>query len=114
MLPNKILGIRDPFAMKYYDKTTMNNPFSGHCEGLHLGVEVRRVPSDDPVTEHDWVTTQWSYFGNGREEPMEGCCGLPVLDEDGFAVSFFRFLDSFGFAVGVAASTLERWGYSAV
>lgn len=93
VLPQKVSGIRDPLSMRLYDEATVNNPFSGHCEGLHLGAEMRKVPSNDPVVEHDWVTMQWAYFGNGREEPMEGCGGSPVLDEDGNAVSFFRFLD---------------------
>lgn len=45
---------------------------------------------------------------------MEGSCGSPVLDEEGNVVSFFRFLKLNGWAVGMAASTLETWGYKAV
>jgi hypothetical protein len=73
-----------------------------------------RVPSDEPVVEHHWVTSEWGFCGNGREDPMAGSCGSPVLDEDGYVAGFFRFVDSSGLAVRVAATTLQTWGYKAV
>ena len=109
--PQKIGGILDPIDMRSYDEVTMNNPFSGYCIGVHIGVQQTKVPSDDPVAEHRWITNEWTYFGNGLDEPMDGCCGSPVLDQSGNVVSFFRFLTASGMAVGVAASTLEAWGY---
>lgn len=112
--PQIIRGIKNLFMMKRYDKVTMNNPFSGHCVGVHLGIEKGRVPSDENVLEHEWVTNEWSYFGNTGNEPMEGSCGSPILDEEGNVVSFFRFLNTKGWAVGIAASTLEIRGYKAV
>lgn len=92
----------------------MNNPFSGYCIGVHVRVQQSKVPSDDPVVDHTWVTNEWTYFGNGCDGPMDGCCGSPDLDENGSAVSFFLFLTPFGFAVGAAASTLETVGYKVV
>lgn len=124
ILPQKITGIRDPFSIRKYDEVTMYNPFSsGYCiVGVHIGVQLSRVlvsSDDDPVVDrHSWVTNEWSYWGNGRDddddEPtMDG--GSPVLDEDGKVVSFFRgLMSSSGFAVGVAASMLESWGYTLV
>ncbi len=44
---------------------------------------------------------------------MESSYVSPVLDEEGNVVSFFGFLKTNGWAVVVAASTLN-WGYKAV
>ncbi|MCJ1260733.1 hypothetical protein MMC22_000595 [Lobaria immixta] len=110
--PQHIQGIKNPYQMRRFDTITMNSPFTGYCEGLYMGTGKLRVPADDPVVLHNWVTTSWTYFGNGRDEPMEGCCGSPLLDEDGFVVSFFRFLNRSGLGVGIAATTLETWGYT--
>ena len=112
--PEKIQGIRSAFTMRRFDEVSINNPFSGYCVGLHLGVEKTRMPVDENGLEHKRVTNEWSYFGNARNEPMEGSCGSPILDEEGNVVSFFRFLGSTGLAVGIAASTLKTWGYKAV
>lgn len=109
--PQKICGILDPIDIRTYDEVTMNNPFSGYCIGVHIGVQQTKVPSDDPAAEHRWITHEWTYFGNGLDEPMDGCCGSPILDQSGNVVSFFRFLTASGMGVGVAASTLEAWGY---
>lgn len=100
--------------MRRHNIVSMDNPFSGHCSGVHLGIKKERVRSDENVLEHKWVTNEWSYFGNAGDEPMEGSCGSPVLDEEGNVVSFLIFLKTNGWAVGVAASTLEIWGYKAV
>ena len=99
--------------MRRYDKVSMNNPFSGYCVGIHLGIEKGRVPSDENVLEHKWVTNEWYYFGNTGDEPMESSYVSPVLDEEGSVVSFFGFLKTSGWAVVVAASTLN-WGYKTV
>lgn len=109
--PQKVGGILDPIDMRAYDEVTMNNPFLGFCIGVHIRVQLTKVPSDDPVTEHCWITNEWTYFGNGVDEPVDGCCGAPVLDQSGNVVGFFRFLTASGMAVVVAASTLEVWGY---
>lgn len=100
--------------MRRYDEVSMNNPFSGYCLGVHIGVQRSKIPSDDPLAKPDWVTNGWTYFGNQLDEPMDGCCGSPVLDQNGNVDSFFRFLTTSGLAVGVAASTLETWGYHVV
>ncbi|MCJ1343623.1 hypothetical protein MMC31_001819 [Peltigera leucophlebia] len=110
ILPQKICGIKDPFSVRKYDEVSMNNPFSGYSTGVHVGVQQSKVPSDDPLVDHTWVTNQWTYIGNGHDEPMDGWCGSPVLDENGNVVSLIRFLTPSGFAVGDAASTLELGG----
>lgn len=65
-------------------------PFTGFCEGLHMGIGMSRVPTNNPVVVHSWVTTACSYFGNGHDEHVEVSCGSAVLDKNGFIVSFFR------------------------
>jgi hypothetical protein len=107
----RVHRIRDAFTIKRGDFVTMNSPFSGYCIGMHMGTEKKKVPSDDPVVPHIWITSAWSYFGNGIEEPMNGCCGAAILDDDGLVISFFRFVTSLGFGIGAAASTLSKWGY---
>lgn len=80
ILPQTIKAIIDPLDLHSYDEVTMNNPFSGFCIGVHIGVQRTKIPSDDPVAERRWVTSDWSYFGNGLDRPMDGCCGSPILD----------------------------------
>ena len=108
-----IAGVRDPYTMRNCDPISMNNPFSGYRDGLHVGVEMKKVPSDEAVYPHDWVTNQWLYVGNDGVGPTEGSCGSAVLDENGRVISFFRFVARAqpGFAVGVAATTLSPFGY---
>ena len=108
-----IAGIRDPYKMRSCDPISMNSPFSGYRDGLHVGVEMKKAPSDEAIHPHDWVTNQWLYVGNDGAGPTEGSCGSAILDEDEEVVSFFRFATraQSGFAVGVAATTLSQFGY---
>lgn len=66
--PQKIQGIRSAFTMRRFDEVSINNPFSGYCVGLHLGVEKTRMPVDENGLEHKWVTNEWSYFGNAMNQ----------------------------------------------
>lgn len=108
--------IRDAMAMPFYEEITMNSPFSGFCTGLHIGTEVRPIPSDFPVVALKWCQSDWWYIGNGMDEPIGGTCGTFILDKGGKAVSFFKWLSVKrpGFATSVAASTLTDWGYNII
>ena len=108
-----IAGIQDPYKMRSCDLISMSNPFLGYRDGLHVGVEMKKVPSDGVVHPHNWVTNQWLYVSNDGAGPMEGSCGSAVLDGNGKVASFFCFVARAqpGFAVGVAATTLSQFGY---
>lgn len=112
----KVTGIRDAMKMPFYEEITMNSPFSGFCTGFHIGMEVRPIPSDFSVVPHKWCKSDWWYIGNGMDEPIGGTCGTVILDKEGKAVSFFKWLSvqKPGFANGVAASTLTNWGYNII
>lgn len=112
----KVTGIRDAMTMPFYEELTMNSPFSGYCTGFHIGMELRPIPSDEPVVPHKCCQSDWWYIGNGMDEPLGGTCGTVILDKEGKAVSFFKWLSvkKPGFATGVAASTLTNWGYNII
>lgn len=86
----------------------MDNPFLGWLGGLFVGDHFIRLPED----ENRWVKCHWLYLGNDIE-PTNGSCGSPILDKDGFVVSFFRFMtETFrGCGLGIAAGTLLEYGY---
>ena len=90
--------------MRKYDEVSINHPFSGHCVGVHIGIEKERVPSHGNGLEHKWATNVWSYLGNAPDESLEVSCGSPVLGEERNVVSFFGFLKPTGLAVGIAGS----------
>lgn len=109
----RVRGIRTT-PLRYYDLVSMNNPFSGYHDGSYVGRQLLRLPADEAKVKHYWVETHWLYLGNGVEK-MDGSCGCVIVDEDGNAVSFSRFLDDKypGCGLCVAASTLEKFGYHA-
>lgn len=109
----RVGGIKSIFDLRRYETVCMNNPFVGYREGIYIGTEMKRVPADEPAVPHRWVTNQWNYLGSDLEGSMQGSCGSAVLDADDKVVSFFRFVlkSQSGFGVGIAASTLERFGY---
>lgn len=67
--------------MRKYKVVSMNNSFSGHCLGIHLGIRKGRIPSNENGVKHKWVIYEWCYFGNGRDKSPEGSYLSPVLDE---------------------------------
>lgn len=98
----RIKGIRKT-DLRFGDIVTMDNPFLGWLGGLFVGDHFIRLPED----ENRWVKCHWLYLGNDIE-PTNGSCGSPILDKDGFVVSFFRFMtETFrGCGLGIAAGTL--------
>lgn len=84
------------------DNLTTNNPYTGFCEEIVVGVGALLEGSG---SDDKWIRHHWSVFEKGGE-PMPGCCGSAILDEQNRRVSFFRFLEVDGRAVSVAARVL--------
>lgn len=108
-----ITAIRDPGTLRLGDWVRINNPFCGLRDAVHMGVERRRLPSDEPVEKVLWVRQNWHWMGADQEVPSAGSCGSALVDDEGRLVSFFRFLreDFPGIGIGVAGSTLQEFGY---
>ncbi|KAL8734989.1 MAG: hypothetical protein Q9166_001114 [cf. Caloplaca sp. 2 TL-2023] len=106
----QITGINGgiPPNLHINDDLRMNNPFSGSCEGnvFAIGVMFKEEPN------LRYIRHQWNIFEN-MDEPVEGSCGTPILDDDGKVVSFFR-LKHPGSQLywAVSASELGKYGYT--
>ena len=106
----RIQEIRDAREMKESDALYMDNPFISFTEGMYVASRFQRVPVDEPVSKFQWVHQLWYWTGQGNQS-MDGSCGSVVTDDDARAACFFRFLTEKGFALGVAASELTRFGF---
>ena len=53
----------------------IDTPFNGRCEGILIKVEVRRIPTDEPADNMDYVVGAYGYFGNGADILVDGCGG---------------------------------------
>ena len=96
-----------PPHLQVYDALSMNNPFSGSCEGVTMALGATIAGEGDK----DYVTHEWSLFENG-DEPVDGSCGSPILDAEGKVVGLFRFkaADS-SLCLSVSAMELREYGY---
>lgn len=65
-----------------YDFIFMDTPFNGRCEGVLMKVDVLRVPTDEPAGEIQYVVGSFSYFGNGADTLLDGCCGGVIWNSD--------------------------------
>jgi hypothetical protein len=110
----QVRGIREAHSLRYGDVVSLNSPFSGFREAIHVATEKSRIRSDGDVDEHVWTTQNWQYFGSDEKEMRDGSCGSVILDDDGNACSFFRYVISAqpGFGVSIAASTLLAHGFT--
>jgi hypothetical protein len=96
-----------PPHLRIYDPITMENPFSGSCAGLVLGLGAK-IPEEG---DRDYVLHKWWIFENGNE-PVDGSCGSPILDSDGKVVGLFRFMkETSRHCLGVSAMELRAFGY---
>ena len=93
--------------MRSYDDVTMNNPFSGHCNGAVLATGARITGEGDKR----YVLHDWYVFENGQQA-ADGSCGSAVLDAQGGVAGMFRFKqqDS-GDCLCVAAVEMREFGY---
>lgn len=96
-----------PPHLRVYDPITMENPFSGSCEGCVLGMGAK-IPGEGGK---DYILHEWHIFENGNE-PLDGSCGSPILDSDGKVVGLFRFVTKTSLhCLGVSAMELRAFGY---
>jgi hypothetical protein len=57
------------------------------------------------------VAHVWSLFENG-DEPVDGSCGSPILNDEGKVVGLFRFkVANSNLCLSVSASELREYGY---
>ncbi|KAA6406532.1 MAG: hypothetical protein FRX48_09697 [Lasallia pustulata] len=96
-----------PPHLRVYDALSMNNPFSGSCEGVTMALGAIIAGEGDK----GYVAHEWSFFENG-DEPVDGSCGSPILDVEGKVVGLFRFkaADS-SLCLSVSAMELREFGY---
>jgi hypothetical protein len=96
-----------PPYLRSFDTISMNNPFSGDCEGLVFGLGAI-IPEDGP---HKHVEHQWIFLENG-DEPVGGSCGSPIIDANGQVVGLFRYkMPNSRDCFAVSAQTLRDNGY---
>lgn len=95
----------EPPHLRIGNHLSMNNPYSGFSEGMVIGFGAR---VEGFSSEARWIRHVWTYFENG-DEPINGSCGSPILDEHHRLVSFFRFLEADGHAVSVSAAVLREF-----
>lgn len=99
------------------DNLTMNNPYSGFCEGIVLGIGalVEGGFSKDKDKDKQWIRHQWCVFEEHGGKAIQGCAGSAILDDGNRLLSFFRFreqeLDDCAVVVGVSATVLRGFGY---
>jgi hypothetical protein len=96
-----------PPHLRAYDLITMDNPFSGSCQGFVLGLG-GIIPEEG---DKDYVLHEWLIFENGNEV-VDGSCGSPILNSDGEVVGLFRFKkENSNHCLGVSAMELRTFGY---
>lgn len=110
--PQQIKSLKKPNGLRVGDILSMENPFSGYCEGSVVDAVWMSIPEDEGEEALPWVIITSFYLGNGLEEPLEGSCGSPVLTKDGEVVGFFRFLAENGKGYCVSAEVLIDIGMS--
>ena len=97
-----------PPHLRNFDSISMDNPFSGNCEGTVLALGAR-VPEEENT---DFVRHEWYLLEKNGDEPIDGGCGCPILDSDGRVVGLFRFkLADSHECVAVSAMELRRFDY---
>lgn len=96
-----------PPHLRAYDFLTMNNPFSGNCEGVTMAFgAIIPEEGDKEYVEHEWL-----FLENGFE-PIAGSCGSPILDAEGKVVGLFSFQHTkSSLCLAVAAKELRGYGY---
>lgn len=102
-------GLAPGFAphTRTYDMLSMNNPFSGSCDGSILGVGLRLEGSNASYVLHEWLL-----LDNGEKAPIDGSCGSPVLDNQAGVVGLFRFKkNENNQCICVAATELRNFNY---
>lgn len=105
----KVAGISPgyPPHLRRYDVLEMDNPYSGYTEGTVIGVGLKLAGEGGT----NYIHHTWDLFENGNE-PVDGSCGCPVLDEQGLVVGLFRFkMEGGDGCLAVSAMELRRFNY---
>ena len=88
------------------DIISMDNPYSGFCEGQIIALGAKMADSGTRYIAHTWLILH-----NG-EEVMDESCGSAILDEQNKVVGFFRFKSNDGTdGFAVSATELREAGY---
>lgn len=96
-----------PPHLRAHDDVTMNNPYSGSCEGVIIGLGAK-IPEEG---DKEYVAHEWVEFENG-EEPFDGSCGSPIINAEGNVVGLFRFkMANSSLCLTVSATELREFGY---
>lgn len=106
-----LVGFKSSDDVRIGEKVVMDSPFSGRREGLVGRVEFRRAGPESPDHALHWVTTVWTYIGNGSDELAAGSCGSVLWNEDGEVVAIFGYADENGWAPGLSAVSLLDAGF---
>lgn len=96
-----------PPHLRRYDFISMNNPFVGHSEGTVIAVGLKLATEG----ESKFIRHTWNFFENGME-PLDRCCGCPILDQRGSIVGLFRFkITGEEGCLAISATELRQFGY---
>jgi hypothetical protein len=106
----KLSALRRPAGLHMRDILTMENSFSGYCEGMFVETIWKALHVDENRQVLPCVILSSFFMGNGGEEPVGGSCGCPVVTEDAAVVGLFRFLASNGKAYCVSPEVLLMMG----
>jgi hypothetical protein len=106
----QITSVRDYRDLRRMDNIWMNNPYTGLCDGQHIGMACRIEGYPEDTMRYKEI---FSMFENHvATEPIAGCCGSAIIHEDGQLVGFYHFLDDEGFSVAVSAEELTKRGFT--
>ena len=74
-------NLLDIAELRVGDSVFMDTPYNGHCEGITMKIDVRRLsPGGGPTADDtEYVVGTWTYFGNGSDTLFDGCCGGGVI-----------------------------------
>ena len=98
----------DADSTKNYCTLEMDNPFNGSCAGTIIGLN--SIFDGVKYQKHELVIFE---HGTGAHD---GCCGSPIVDENGWVTAMFRFVDITRTGVGFAlpAAEVEKLGLKLV
>lgn len=104
-------SLRKSAGLLIGDTLTMENSFSGLCEGIFMASIWKSIPADENPHKLPWVVISNFYLGNGGEESIDGSCGSPVVTEIGEVIGLFRFMTNNGKAYCVSVEVLMETGH---
>ena len=69
-------------GLQLYTVISMNNPWTGHLDGVLSGFSVRMVPPEYRGEENfEWIRYKWTFHGDdGLTQPPPSVCGSAVWD----------------------------------